>query len=328
MPPSPFQRYAHNPILQASHLQSEHPLLEDASSVFNPGGLLWREKTLLLLRVQSRSRETFIVRAQSDNGVDFDLDTTPTDLVGSFEKPFHAYDPRMTLIDGKIAVFFAADFHEGCRIGLAFSQDGKTFEPQGYTQGSYPDTRNAVLFPEKIQGRYLRLERPNLLSSAQNPSSGDSITLSLSEDLIHWEHEAKVFSGRWRYWDERIGAGPPPIKTTQGWLLLYHGVATHFASSHIYQMGAALLDLNDPSKLLARSRLNILEPRTSYELTGQVPNVVFGSAATVETDSQGYAQAQGLLKLYYGAADTSIGLAQASINSLIQSLDAPDTLEK
>jgi len=125
-------------------------------------------------------------------------------------------------------------------------------------------------------------------------------------------------SGSPRYWDELIGPGPPPVKTRAGWLLIYHGVATHFASVNIYQAGAALLDLADPRIVLARSRDNILEPREPYELSGQVPNVVFPSGMIVEEyDDEGYARPDSLVRLYYGAADTCVGLAETTIQELI-----------
>ncbi len=125
--------------------------------------------------------------------------------------------------------------------------------------------------------------------------------------------------GRWRYWDELIGSGPPPVKTKEGWLHLYHGVATHFASVNIYQAGVVLLDLKDPTRVIARSRGNILEPRELYEMVGQVPNVVFPSGMIVEeTDPEGFAPGESSVKVYYGAADTCIGLATTTVAALLQ----------
>ena len=129
-----------------------------------------------------------------------------------------------------------------------------------------------------------------------------------------------VISGRFHYWDERIGAGPPPIKTESGWLQIYHGIADHFGSSTIYQAGVMLLDLNNPLKVISRGKYNILEPRELYELTGQVPNVVFPSGAIVEKeDKQRFAKKASRVNIYYGAADTCIGLAFATIDELIGS---------
>ena len=127
----------------------------------------------------------------------------------------------------------------------------------------------------------------------------------------------KCNEGRLHYWDEIIGSGPPPVKTKEGWLQVYHGVARHFASSNIYQGGVALHDLNDPSIVLYRGKYNILEPRELYELTGQVPNVVFPSGIMVdEFDDNGFASLDSKVLIYYGAADTSIGLAVTTIKEL------------
>jgi beta-1,4-mannooligosaccharide/beta-1,4-mannosyl-N-acetylglucosamine phosphorylase len=125
--------------------------------------------------------------------------------------------------------------------------------------------------------------------------------------------------GRPHYWDERIGPGPPPIKTSRGWLLVYHGIADHFEGVSIYQAGAALLDLKNPSDVIARTRFNILEPREIYEQIGQVPNVVFPTGIIVdELDGDGCARPGSRVRIYYGAADTCIGLIITTVDELIQ----------
>jgi len=197
---------------------------------------------------------------------------------------------------------FAMDMDSGCQLGLAQTMDFENYEFLGIT--SNEDTRNGVLFPEKING---------------NVASGNTIMISQSEDLLNWQTIAPVISGRFHYWDELIGAGPPPIKTKKGWLQIYHGVATHFASSNIYQAGVMLLDLENPAKVIGRSRYNILEPRETYEQLGQVPNVVFPSGAIVKkVDADGFADLDSEVYVYYGAADTCVGLAICTINELIE----------
>jgi predicted GH43/DUF377 family glycosyl hydrolase len=162
------------------------------------------------------------------------------------------------------------------------------------------------------------LERPNRPQNEGAPSSGDAITLSSSEDLKRWQPEGTVLTGRNHYWDELVGAGPPPLLTREGWLLLYHGVATHFRSVNIYQAGAVLLDRDDPRKVLARTSENILEPRALYELTGQVPNVVFPSGLTVDrVDDDGCAPLDAHVWVYYGAADTAVGVATTTVGALL-----------
>ena len=264
--------------------------------------------------------------AESDNGIKFDIRKSPIhlDLPDGTLTPYHAYDPRLTVIDGRCYMMYAADMQGLCTLGLAVTDDFEQFEFLGYTTGTYPDTRNGVLFPEKIDGQYLRLERPNIPQKPGNPTSGETITISSSKDLLHWEHTNNIISGRPHFWDERIGAGPPPIKTKHGWLLIYHGVATHFASSNIYQAGAILLDLTNPTKVLARTRLNILEPREIYETVGQVANVVFPSGCIPsQIEENGTVPDDAELMIYYGAADTSIGLATATVGDVIHACHEP-----
>ena len=163
---------------------------------------------------------------------------------------------------------------------MAKTNDFEEFQFLGIVSDG--DVRNGVLFPEKINGKYLRFDRPNKVQLEGGPASGNTIVLSESDDLLKWKPVKPVMSGRFHYWDENIGSGPPPVKTKEGWLHVYHGVAMHFASSNIYQAGVSLHDLNDPSIVLSRSKYNILEPRELFELTGQVPNVVFPSGMIVE----------------------------------------------
>jgi predicted GH43/DUF377 family glycosyl hydrolase len=125
-----------------------------------------------------------------------------------------------------------------------------------------------------------------------------------------------VMEGRLHYWDEYIGAGPPPVKTQKGWLMVYHGIAMHYQP--IYQAGVVLLDLDEPWKVISRGRYNVLEPREMWEMVGQVPNVVFPTGLIVDSfDENGNASLNSEVKLYYGAADTHIGLATSTIQELI-----------
>jgi predicted GH43/DUF377 family glycosyl hydrolase len=162
------------------------------------------------------------------------------------------------------------------------------------------------------------MDRPNKSRLESGPTSGSTIWLSESDDLLAWRPVAPLIGGRFHYWDEFIGSGPPPFKTREGWLHVYHGVATHFASASVYQAGVVLLDLRDPTRVLGRCRANILEPREIYELVGQVPNVVFPSGLVVEeTDAEGFARPESEVKIYYGAADTVVGLATTTVAELL-----------
>jgi beta-1,4-mannooligosaccharide/beta-1,4-mannosyl-N-acetylglucosamine phosphorylase len=295
------------------------PFFTDATSVFNPGAIKLADKYVLLLRVQTRGRETFLVTAESVDGVQFTVAKEVVRFAGIeavSEKVYHIYDPRLTKIDDWVYVMFAADTDSGCKLGVARTRDLDEFEFIGF--GVEEDIRNGVLFPERVGGSYLRLDRPNSAKLEHGPTSGGEIFLSVSHDLVNWRPVRSVMKCRPHYWDERIGSGPPPVKTREGWLHIYHGVATHFASSNIYQTGVVLLDLETPGTVLARGRNNILEPRELYELTGQVPNVVFPSGMIVaEYDAAGFARSDAAVSIYYGAADTCVGLATTTVADLL-----------
>ena len=315
----PLRRSPANPILVPADVPALSPAFTDVSSVFNPGAVRLPDRYVLLVRVQSRGRETCLVTAESADGVHFALAGAPVRFRGLADVGrtiFHVYDPRITPLEGAYYITIAADVDGGCLLGTVRTTDFMEFDFLGFS--GEPDIRNGVLFPQRIDGRYARLDRPNTIRLAGGVTSGDEIILSLSDDLVHWDAVAPVMRGRPHFWDERIGPGPPPVRTREGWLVLYHGVATHFASTNIYQAGVALLDLHDPTRVVARGRNNVLEPREPYELMGQVPNVVFPSGWVVEhVDTDGYAAPSSQVKIYYGAADTVIGLATTTVAALL-----------
>lgn len=312
-------RHPGNPILTRADIPAVPGLWDEVSAVFNPGAIKLGDEYILLLRVQTRGRETHHMVARSRDGCAFRVAPRPIALQGIEEVPervYHVYDPRITTIDDQHYILFAMDFDTECRLGLVQTSDFEAFTFIGLTSGT--DLRNGVLFPEKIGDRYLRMERPNTYKPPSGAASGSAIVLAISSDLLVWTPVTKLIEGRWRYWDELIGSGPPPVKTRAGWLHVYHGVATHQQSANIYQAGVLLLDLADPSHVLGRSRGNILEPRESYELLGQVPNVVFPSGLIVEDyDAAGYAEPESRVLIYYGAADTVVGLATTTIGDLL-----------
>jgi len=315
-----LKRNSKNPIITRSDVPDILPHLVDVSSVFNPGAIKFNDKYLLLLRVQNRGRETFILKAESKNGIDFKVDNKIIEFKGIEnvkEKIYHIYDARITKIAGEYFIMFAMDMDSGCRLGLAKTNDFDNYEFIGIV--SEGDVRNGVLFPEKVNGKYLRFDRPNKVQLEGGPSSGNTIYLSESDNLLNWKTVKPVMSGRFHYWDENIGSGPPPVKTKEGWLHIYHGVATHFASSNIYQAGVAVNNLNDPSIVVSRGKFNILEPRELYELTGQVQNVVFPSGMIVEDyDQEGFATLDSKVLIYYGAADTVVSMAESTVRELIE----------
>lgn len=314
-----MQRSPLNPILTRRDIPDVPPHISDVSSVFNPGAVMLNNRILLMLRVQTRGRETFLMPAESADGESFVVKPETVQINGLEKVPdriHHVYDPRLTRIDTTIYMVFAADTDEGCKLGIASSDD---FESWGLVSFSNDqETRNGVLFPEMRNGRFLRLERPNRTTLEGGVTSGEEIILSESEDLASWQQIGPVMAGRPHYWDELIGSGPPPVKTRQGWLHIYHGVARHFAAG-IYQAGVVLLDLDDPSQVIARGRNNILEPREPYEMVGQVPNVIFpGGLIVDEFDDDGFAVPTSRVRVYYGAADTVVGLATTTVEDLLR----------
>ena len=313
-----LERITGNPILDRGDIPAIQPAFVDVSSVFNPGAAQVDGMTLLLLRVQSRGRETGLVRAWSHDGFRFRVDDKLVEVRGLEDAGIvahHVYDPRLTVVDGELICIVAIDTDEGCRLGTGRLTDDGELRLAGV---SPPDARNGVAFPERVGGLWLRLERPNTARLDGGPSTGDTITLSESDDLIDWTLRGEVMGGRPRSWDEWIGPGTTPLKTREGWLLLYHGVATHFQGNSIYQTGAVLLDLLDPTRVVARTRRNVFEPRAPYELSGQVPNVVFPTGWICDDiDGEGFAASDAGLKIYYGAADTVVALAVCTVRELL-----------
>lgn len=314
-----MNRCPRNPIITRADIPAIEPSLVDVSSVFNPGATRYDDRILLLLRVQNRGRETFLLPAVSSDGVAFEIQASPVRFEGieTVDRPiYHIYDPRITELDGVYYVTLAIDTDNGCRIGLAETTDFRRFVFLGVPLAG--DARNGVLFPEKVGGKYLMLFRPNRTRLEGGVDTGDHIFLAESTDLRRWNEIGPVMKGRWHYWDELIGSGPPPVKTREGWLHIYHGVATHFAAANIYQAGVVLLDLEHPDRVIARSKYNILEPRRQYELTGQVPNVVFPTGLIVrDCDHDGFAEENSEALIYYGAADTCVGLVITTIRELL-----------
>ena len=315
----PLRRASDQPLFAPADIPPLRPDLVEVSSVFNPGATVWHGRELLLLRVQTRGRTTLILPAERRAGGKVEVTGPPVDFEGLGDiHPLHThvYDPRLTVIDDVLYVTLAVDSPDGCRLLTARSEDFDRWRIIGLDDGG--DLRNGVLFPQRFDGRYLRLQRPNRSAREGAPSTGSAITLARSSDLVAWTEIATVMEGRPQRWDEWIGSGPPPVKTRQGWLHLYHGVATHFASSNIYQAGVVLLDLANPSRVLHRGAFNVLEPREAWELTGQVPNVVFPSGMVVETvDAEGFAEPDSPVRVYYGAAETVIGLSVTTIAELL-----------
>lgn len=305
------------PLIRPDQVPELRDDLRDVSGVFNPGAAMWRGREWLLLRVQTRGRTTVLLPAAAGPDGRIEYCGPPLEVRIPGPPVFHLYDPRLTVIGDVMHAVCAVDDENGCRLVTLRTSDFERWDCVGEELAG--GLRNGVLFPERAGGRYLRLQRPNDLNRNGEPASGTRIELAASTDLLDWAVLGTVMEGRPHYFDELIGSGPPPVKTAEGWLHLYHGVATHFGAAGVYQAGVVLLDLEDPSRLLARGAFNILEPRRSWELAGQVPNVVFPTGMVVDDlDEDGCAKPDSTVRVYYGAADTVVGLATSTIAGLLQ----------
>lgn len=278
------------------------------NTVFNAACAKYKGQYILLLRVEDLTGRSVFALARSNDGYKFELEPEPVMTPCKGQGCFDEYerkgieDPRITEIDGTFYIMYTAVSSYGPLLALAKTMDFKKFERIALI--SEPENKDGALFPEKINGKYARFDRPVAGGIA-------NIWISYSDDLITWGNSRCVMTVRDDHWDSwRIGASSQPIKIDDGWLLIYHGVKAA-SSGPIYRLGAAVLAYDDPSKVLCRSAIPILSPREYYERVGDVNNVVFSCGAILEDDGQE-------LKIYYGASDTSICLGTAKVNELMQ----------
>ncbi len=275
------------------------------NTVFNAAATKLGGEYLLLIRVEDQRGRSIFAVARSEDGYRFVVDPEPV-MTPADTDPFATYeacgieDPRITFMDDVYYVMYTAYSHYGPRLALAKTTDFTHFERIALI--SEPVNKDGALFPKKINGQYVRFDRPNIGSSG-------NIWISYSDDLIHWGRSEVALTTRPDHWDRaRIGASAPPIETDRGWLEIYHGVK-ETAAGPIYRLGVAMLDLENPAKVLGRAAIPILSPREHYERIGDIGNVVFSCGAILEEDSQE-------VKMYYGAADTCICIGTAKLDAL------------
>lgn len=297
------QRHPQNPILTGKDFPN------DIVTVFNCGVVKQAvDKYTMVCRVEDTNLDRYMWVADSTDGIRFTPRPKPIpwllddpayrDYVG---EGMSYFDPRITPLDGAYYITGACHTTHGCQMGL-WKTDAtfERFEWMGLI--SWPDNRNGVLFPEKINGKYWRLDRPNV-------DKAMDIWCGQSPDLIHWgvpRCVVRMGDVHWAY--AKIGPGAVPIKTPEGWLCVIHGVRVQ-CTDYVYQLGVCLLDLNDPSKVIGVAKRAILWPEEPYELMGQSLSVVFTTGAVLEDD--------GAVRIYYGGADTVQCLATANVDELI-----------
>ena len=296
-------RYEGNPILTASQWPST------VNAVFNPGVSHLDDETVLLVRVEDRTGISHLCPARSANGltnwvIEPQCSLRP-DLTSEAER-FGIEDPRITRCGDEHLIVYTGYSGGGPLVCLASTRDFRTYERRGVL--TPPEDKDAALFPRQFDGRWALIHRP----VATTPRQTADIWLSWSPDLRHWGDHAVLLGAReGAWWDaHKVGLCAPPLLTPEGWLLLYHGVR-QTAAGAIYRLGLALLDAEHPDRVIARSSEWIFGPDAPYERTGDVSQVVFSCGWLLLDDGD-------TLRIYYGAADTSVCVATASLTSLLR----------
>ena len=295
-----IKRYGGNPILTKKDVP--YPV----ETVHNAAVVKYRGSYIMLFRSHLRNGRSVIGIAESNDGFSFTVRPKPF-LVPATEGIFAEYeefgveDPRITQLDNKYLITYSAYSRHGVRVALAQTENFDYIERIAFiTQSDY---RNVVIFPQKFDGNYIRLDRPHTEISPW------SIWISYSPDLIHWGDSRVVMKPLKYHWDEmKIGPGAPPVKTETGWLNIYHGVFKTMDGS-VYRLGVALHKLDDPSQIIGVSDDWVLQPEDPWEVTGYVHNVVFTCGAVPEDD--------GTVKIYWGGADTVMCAGTAYIKDLV-----------
>jgi len=294
-------RSARNPILTRDAVPG-------ANSIFNSAVVPFAGGFAGVFRCDNTARRMQLHAGRSANGIHWQIEPQRIHFccddaeIGAFE---YGYDPRVCWLEDRYYVTWCNGYH-GPTIGLGYTYDFRSFYQM--ENAFLPYNRNGVLFPRRVRGKYAMLSRP---SDTGHTPFGD-IFYSESPDLVHWGHHRHVMSpvGGWQA--TKVGAGPTPIETTEGWLLFYHGVLTS-CNGFVYSFGAALLDLDQPWKVIYRTEPYLLHPRELYECVGDVPNVTFPCAALYDPPT-------GRIAIYYGGADTVTCLAFAHADELIEFL--------
>jgi predicted GH43/DUF377 family glycosyl hydrolase len=299
-----LNRFNKNPILAPREGQAW-----EADGVFNPGAVNARGAIHLLYRAVDADRTSRMGYARTENGTDFTFRSSNPVLEPSAEwEEFGCEDPRITPVNGSFFVTYTAFSRRGTRLALASTKDFMSFEKYGLV-GPDRDDKDFVLFPGRVNGKVAMLHR---LGSKIQIAYFDSLE-ALSNSQKFWSeymthvNAFEVISPKYHWEEWKVGIGPPPIRTDRGWLVFYHGVNVE----RIYRVGAALLDLDDPTKTLARTSEPILEPEMDFEKRGIVPNVVFPTGGVI---------LNGDLLVYYGGADRITGVTKTPIDGFLDEL--------
>ncbi len=297
----PVWRYTENPII------GRNPI-EGIARIFNSSVVTYGGRFVGIFRAESINGVPFLYLGYSDDAIHWEFEKDRINFVDEEGKPFmpsYMYDPRLLKIEDTFYMIWCQDGY-GATLGIAKTTDFKKFVR--IENPFLPFNRNGVLFPRKINGKYMLLSRP---SDSGHTPFGD-IFLSESYDMEYWGHHRHVMGISYNNWWEgtKIGAGAVPIETSEGWLLIYHGVA-NTCNGFVYSIGGAILDIDEPSKVIHRCSTYLLTPEEWYEERGFVPNVAFPCATLQDAET-------GKMAIYYGCADSYVGLAFTQVDDLVK----------
>lgn len=284
-----LKRHSQNPLLTPV---ADHPW--ENRTVFNCAAVNWDGKIILVYRAQGTENDiSRLGYAESTDGVNFTRLPEPIFVPETADEVNGVEDPRLTEIDGTLQMLYTAWSPESIQVARASTSDFKTWQRHGIAFAG-PDNKDAAIFPDKAAGKYVAFHR-----------IPPSMWIAYSDDLQNWGDYKEIMTPREDAYDSlKLGAGGPPIRTDEGWLVIYHGVDHNL----VYRLGVALLDLDDPSVVINRPRTPVLEPEEEWELVGDVPNVVF-TCGTAELGDN--------YLVYYGGADKVIALATANKAELL-----------
>lgn len=298
----PVWRYTENPIIPRD-------LLSFSNSIFNSAVVPFEGGFAGVFRCDDKCRSMNIHAGFSKDGINWSINEEPITFEGDPEitKYEYRYDPRVCFIEDRFYITWCNGYH-GPTIGIGYTFDFKTFYQM--ENALLPYNRNGVLFPRRIDGKYMMLSRPS--DTGHTPFG--TIFISQSTDLTYWGKHRFVMSqlndNECAWQSKKVGAGPVPIETDEGWLLIYHGVLNS-CNGFVYSFGAAILDIDEPWKIKYRTKSYLLSPQTMYECVGDVPNVVFPCATLADSET-------GRIAIYYGGADTVTGLAFTTVDEIVE----------
>lgn len=297
----PVWRHTENPVIGRNPAKG-------VARIFNSAVVAYEGRFAGVFRAETVNGRPHLHLGWSDDALNWTIDEQRIEFVNEQGEPFqpnYAYDPRLVKVEDTYYVIWCTDFY-GASIGLAKTADFKTFVR--LENPFLPFNRNGVLFPKKINGNFVMLSRP---SDSGHTPFGD-VFLSESPDLVYWGKHRHVMSKGGRGWWQsvKIGGGPAPIETSEGWLMFYHGV-TGTCNGLVYSMGAVILDRDEPSRVKYRSQNYVMTPEEWYEERGFVSNVVFPCATLHDA-------ATGRIAIYYGAADTYVGIAYTTVDEIVK----------